>query len=157
MPGREAATGKRLITKEAHMDDCIFCKIIKGDIPCVKVYENDRVLAFADINPISKGHTLLIPKNHAENLWEISEADLQAIHAASKLVADGIRKALNPVGVAALQLNGRGVNQVVMHYHLHLIPRVEGDPELKMTAWELVPGDMEKIKQTGAEIAAAIS
>ncbi len=138
------------------MDDCIFCKIIKGDIPCIKIYENDRVLAFADINPISKGHTLLIPKNHAENLWEISEEDLTAIHAASKRVANGIRTTLKPVGVAALQLNGRGVNQVVMHYHLHLIPRMEADAELKMTAWELVPGDMESIKQTGAEIAAAI-
>ncbi|MFC1505240.1 HIT family protein [Thermodesulfobacteriota bacterium] len=138
------------------MDDCIFCKIIKGDIPCIKVFENERVLAFADINPISKGHTLLIPKKHAENLWEISEEDLTAIHAASKRVANGIRTALKPVGVAALQLNGRGVNQVVMHYHLHLIPRMEADAELKMTAWELVPGDMENIKQTGAEIAAAI-
>jgi len=138
------------------MDDCIFCKIIKGDIPCIKIYENDRVLAFADINPISKGHTLLIPKNHAENLWEIAEEDLTAIHAASKLVADGIRTALKPVGVAALQLNGRGVNQVVMHYHLHLIPRVEGDGELKMTAWELVPGDIEEIKQIGEAITGAI-
>ena len=138
------------------MDDCIFCKIIKGDIPCIKIYENDRVLAFADINPISKGHTLLIPKKHAENLWEIAEEDLTAIHAASKLVADGIKQSLNPVGVAALQLNGRGVNQVVMHYHLHLIPRGDGDPELKMTEWELIPGDMEEIKQTGAAIADAI-
>ena len=138
------------------MDDCIFCKIIKGDIPCIKIYENDRVLAFADINPISNGHTLLIPKNHAENLWEIAEADLTAIHAASKRVAAAIKTVLNPVGVAALQLNGRGVNQVVMHYHLHLIPRVESDPALKMTEWELIPGDMEVIQQTGDAIAAAI-
>ena len=138
------------------MDDCIFCKIIKGEIPCIKIYENDRVLAFADINPISSGHTLLIPKNHAENLWEIAEEDLTAIHAASKLVADGIKKALDPVGVAALQLNGRGVNQVVMHYHLHLIPRGADDPELKMTAWELIPGDMDAIKRTGDAIAQAL-
>jgi histidine triad (HIT) family protein len=138
------------------MDDCIFCKIIKGDIPCIKIYENDRVLAFADINPITNGHTLLIPKNHAENLWEIADADLTAIHAASKRVAAAIKTVLNPVGVAALQLNGRGVNQVVMHYHLHLIPRVESDPALKMTEWELIPGDMEVIQQTGDAIAAAI-
>ena len=138
------------------MDDCIFCKIVKGEIPCIKIYEDDRVLVFADINPITKGHTLLIPKKHAENLWEISDADLTAIHTTSKRVAAAIRTALKPSGVAALQLNGRGVNQVVMHYHLHLIPRMEGDGELKMTAWELVPGDMEAIKQTGAEIAAAI-
>jgi len=139
------------------MDDCIFCKIIKGDIPCIKIYEDDRVLAFADINPISKGHTLLIPKNHAENLWEISQEDLTAIHAASKRVANAIRTALKPAGIAVLQLNGRAVNQVVMHYHLHLIPRMAGDAELKMTAWELVPGDMESIKQIGAQITEAMA
>ncbi len=138
------------------MEDCIFCKIVKGEIPCVKVYEDDRVLAFEDINPISDGHTLVIPKAHAENLWEISSEDLTAVHLASKKVINAIKTVLNPIGVAALQLNGRGVNQVVMHYHLHLIPRVSGGPELTMTAWELIPGDMEIIKQTGGKIAAAI-
>lgn len=138
------------------MEDCIFCKIVKGEIPCVKVYEDDRVLAFEDINPISDGHTLVIPKAHAENLWEISSEDLTAVHLASKKVIDAIKTVLNPIGVAALQLNGRGVNQVVMHYHLHLIPRVSEGPELTMTAWELIPGDMEIIKQTGEKIAAAI-
>ena len=101
------------------MGDCIFCKIVKGDIPCFKVYEDDRVLAFEDVNPISDGHTLIIPKAHAENIWEISTKDLTAIHLASKKVADAINEVFNPAGVAVLQLNGRGVNQVVMHYHLH--------------------------------------
>jgi histidine triad (HIT) family protein len=139
------------------MADCIFCKIVKGDIPCFKVYEDDRVLAFEDVNPISEGHTLIIPKAHAENIWEISGEDLTAIHLASKKVADAIKEVLNPVGVAVLQLNGRGVNQVVMHYHLHLIPRVSGGPELTMTAWELIPGDMDAIKQTSDRIAAAMA
>jgi histidine triad (HIT) family protein len=139
------------------MEDCIFCKIVKGDIPCFKVYEDDRVLAFEDVNPISEGHTLIIPKAHAENIWEISRQDLTAIHLASKKVADAINEVLNPAGVAVLQLNGRGVNQVVMHYHLHLIPRVSGGPELKMTAWELIPGDMDAIKQTSDRIAAAMA
>ncbi|MBW1822838.1 MAG: HIT domain-containing protein [Deltaproteobacteria bacterium] len=66
------------------MEDCIFCKIVKGDIPCFKIYEDDRVLAFEDVNPISEGHTLVIPKAHAENIWEISNEDLTAIHLASK-------------------------------------------------------------------------
>jgi len=136
------------------MEDCIFCKIVKGDIPCFKVYEDDRVLAFEDVNPISDGHTLIIPKAHAEN---ISSEDLTAIHLASKKVADAINDVLNPAGVAVLQLNGRGVNQIVMHYHLHLIPRVSGGPELKMTAWELIPGDMDAIKQTSDRIAAAMA
>ncbi|MBW2250584.1 MAG: HIT family protein [Deltaproteobacteria bacterium] len=139
------------------MEDCIFCKIVKGDIPCFKIYEDDRVLAFEDVNPISEGHTLVIPKAHAENIWEISNEDLTAIHLASKKVADAIKEVLTPAGVAVLQLNGRGVNQVVMHYHLHLIPRVSGGPELKMTAWELIPGDMDAIKLTGDRIAAAMA
>lgn len=139
------------------MEDCIFCKIVKGDIPCFKVYEDDRVLAFEDVNPIATGHTLIIPKAHAENIWEISGEDLTAIHLASKKVADAIKEVLKPAGVAVLQLNGRGVNQVVMHYHLHLIPRVSGGPELTMTAWELIPGDMDAIKQTSDRIAAAMA
>jgi histidine triad (HIT) family protein len=138
------------------MEDCIFCKIIKGEIPCFKVYEDDRVLAFADINPISEGHTLIIPKAHAENLFEISQEDVTAIHLASKKVADAIKDVLKPAGIAVLQLNGRGVNQVVMHYHLHLIPRAADAPELKMTAWDLIPGDMDAIKVVSEKIAAAV-
>ncbi len=104
------------------MEDCIFCKIVKGDIPCHRIYEDQKVLAFADINPAAEGHTLVIPKRHAADLWEIRDEDLAAIHAASKKIAQAIKKALNPLGVACLQLNGKGANQVVMHYHLHLVP-----------------------------------
>ncbi|MGD8226241.1 MAG: HIT family protein [Desulfobacteraceae bacterium] len=138
------------------MEDCIFCKIVKGDIPCFKVYEDDRVLAFSDINPIAEGHTLIIPKEHAENLWEIPGEDLSAIHLASKKIIRAIRKALDPTGVAVLQLNGRGVNQVVMHYHLHLMPRTADSPELPVSCWDLKEGDMEAIKQTSEKIASAI-
>ncbi len=138
------------------MEDCIFCKIVEGDIPCTKIYENETVLVFADINPISNGHTLIIPKNHAENIWEISGDDLSAIHLASIKVAKAMKVALNSVGIAFLQLNGRAVNQVVMHYHLHLIPRSSSDPKLTMTSWELKPGDMKVIQETADKIAAAI-
>ena len=138
------------------MKDCIFCKIIQGDIPCIKVYENDRVFAFMDINPVADGHILIIPKAHAENIFEIPADDLAAIHVASKRIADGIRKALNTTGIACLQLNGKGVNQIVMHYHLHLIPRRPGSPELPMTKWELVSGNMTRIKEIGEKIASAV-
>ena len=138
------------------MEDCIFCKIVQGEIPSFKVYEDDNVLAFEDINPVSEGHTLIIPKNHAENLFEISSQDLAAVQAASQKVAKAIKEALNPIGIAALQLNGRGVNQEVMHYHLHLVPRAGEAPPLPMTQWELKPGAMEAIKQTAAKIAAAM-
>ena len=123
------------------MEDCIFCKIVKGEIPSFKVYEDDNVLAFEDINPVSEGHTLIIPKNHAENLFEISSQDLAAVQTASQKIAKAIKQALNPIGVVALQLNGRGVDQVVMHYHLHLVPRAGDAPPLPMTHWELKPGD----------------
>ena len=138
------------------MEDCIFCKIIKGEIPSFKVYEDDKVFAFEDINPISEGHTLIIPKKHAENLWEIPAEDLTAVHLASRKIIQAIKKALNPTGVALLQLNGRGANQVVMHYHLHLVPRAGDAPELSITTWELKEGDMDAIKQTAEKIAAAI-
>lgn len=138
------------------MEDCIFCKIVQGEIPSFKVYEDDNVLAFEDINPVSEGHTLVIPKKHAENLFEISNEDLAAVQVASKKVAVAIKQALNPIGVAALQLNGRGVDQVVMHYHLHLVPRAGDAPPLPMTQWEITPGDMDAIKQTGEKIAAAM-
>ncbi|MFZ7112755.1 MAG: HIT family protein [Desulfatiglandales bacterium] len=138
------------------MTDCIFCKIVKGEIPSFKVYEDDRVFAFEDINPIAEGHTLIIPKNHAENLWEIPPEDLTAIHLASRKIIHAIKKALNPDGVAILQLNGRGANQLVMHYHLHIMPRKAGGPELPVTNWGLKEGDMEAIKETAEKIAAAL-
>lgn len=138
------------------MNDCIFCKIVRGEIPSFKVYENDKVFAFADINPITQGHTLIIPKNHAENIWEISEDDLMAIHTASKKLAGAMKQVLSPDGVAVMQLNGRGVHQVVMHYHLHLIPHTSDMPEFSLTKWDLIPGDMEKIKAMAEKISSAI-
>jgi histidine triad (HIT) family protein len=139
------------------MEDCIFCKIVRGEIPCFKVYEDSKVLAFEDINPISEGHTLIIPKRHAKDLWEIAGEDLIAIHLASKKVIQGIKDTLNPIGVAALQLNGKGANQVVMHYHLHLIPRKRGHVELPMTSWDMKQANMDIIKQTAERIAGAIN
>ncbi len=138
------------------MEDCIFCKIVKGEIPSIKVYEDDILLAFADINPISDGHTLIIPKRHAENIWELSADEITAIHLTSQKVAQAMKASLNPDGIAFLQLNGRGVNQLVMHYHLHLIPRTSGGPELTMTNWELKQGNMETITATAEKIASAI-
>ena len=138
------------------MEDCIFCKIINGEIPSFKIFENDDVYSFADINPISKGHTLIIPKAHYENIWEIPENNLLAIHSASKKIAAAISDVLQPAGIACLQLNGRAVNQVVMHYHLHLIPRMADGPELGMTAWELVSGDMAEIQSISEKIASVL-
>jgi histidine triad (HIT) family protein len=138
------------------MEGCVFCKIVKGELPSFKVYEDDRVLAFADIHPISPGHTLVIPKKHAENLYEIAAEDLAAIHFASQKIAEALRKALNPSGIAALQLNGKGANQVVMHYHLHLVPRATEGPPLPITNWALKAGNVEALRATAEKIAAAL-
>ena len=137
------------------MEDCIFCKIVKGEIPCFTIYDDAKVLAFADINPINTGHTLVIPKIHAENIWEIEEDELAAVHRASLRIAGAMKTALQSDGIAFLQLNGRAVNQLVMHYHLHLIPRKADDPALTMTQWAMVPGDMKVIEETARKIAAA--
>jgi len=139
------------------MEDCIFCKIVAGQIPSFKVYEDDRVFAFEDINPVSEGHTLIIPKRHAQDLWEMAPEDLAAVHLASQKIGTALKQILKASGIAALQLNGRGVNQVVMHYHLHLIPRRADAPQLPMTHWEMTPGDMETIGRVAKEIAAAIT
>ena len=104
------------------MVECIFCKIIEGEIPSFKVYEDDWVLSFADINPMAEGHTLIIPKKHVKDLWEIDEESLIAVHLTSIRIIKAIRESLQPTGVAALQLNGEGAGQEVDHYHLHLIP-----------------------------------
>jgi len=138
------------------MTSCIFCSIVRGEAPSFKVYEDDRVLAFADIHPISIGHTLVIPKNHATDLWEIAEEDLKAVHLASQKIAQAMAAALNPSGIACLQLNGRGANQVVLHYHLHLIPRLRGGPELPVSNWELKAGDMAAIQATAEKISMAM-
>jgi histidine triad (HIT) family protein len=138
------------------MEDCIFCKIVKGTIPSFKVYEDERVLAFEDINPIQYGHTLVIPKRHAENLWEMTDEDIAAVHRASKRIGMAVKKALGATGLACLQLNEKGANQVVMHYHLHIIPRLPDGPPLPVSNWELKTGDMARVKETADRIRAAL-
>ncbi len=134
------------------MEGCVFCKIVKGELPCFKIYEDEQVLGFLDINPVSYGHSLVIPKTHRENIWEITEGELEGVIRAAKRVATAIKKAINPSGVAFLQLNGRGVNQVVLHYHIHVIPRRDQDPALPMVEWELRKGDPEALKTLSEEI-----
>jgi histidine triad (HIT) family protein len=138
------------------MEDCIFCKIVKGEIPCFRIYEDERVISFLDINPVSQGHALVIPKIHAANLWEIQEADLIAVQLAAKKIVNALKSTFNLLGVACLQLNGRGVNQIVMHYHLHLVPRSEGEPMLTMGSWHQKPGDPEAIAGLAEKIASRL-
>ena len=130
---------------------CIFCKIVNGEIPAVKVLDEESVLAFMDINPSSRGHMLVVPKNHAENIFEISESDLVALIKAVKRCAKAVKEALNAEGVTILQLNGKASDQIVPHLHIHVIPRWENDG-LSVSTWEMKPGDMEEIQAIARKI-----
>ncbi len=131
--------------------DCIFCKIINGEIPAVKVLDEELVVAFMDINPSSKGHMLVVPKNHAENIFEISESDLATLIKAVKRCAKAVKETLNAEGITILQLNGKASDQIVPHLHIHIIPRWKNDG-LPISTWEMKTGDMEEIKNIALKI-----
>ncbi|MCD6214739.1 MAG: HIT family protein [Candidatus Desulfofervidus sp.] len=133
------------------MGDCIFCKIIQGEIPATKVYEDEKVLAFMDINPLNDGHTLVVPKRHAETIFEIDPQDLIATMKVAQRLAIAIKKALNSDGMIVVQLNNKAAGQMVPHLHIHLIPRWENDG-LQIGKWEIKPGDIEKIKDIAEKI-----
>ena len=109
------------------METCIFCKIVKGEIPSKKIFENDSVVAFLDINPISKGHSLVIPKNHYVDIFEMPEHVLAEIIRAAKLLSKELMEKLEADGINLLQSNRPAANQIVPHFHLHIIPRYKGD------------------------------
>jgi histidine triad (HIT) family protein len=107
--------------------DCIFCKILTGEIPASKIYEDEHCLAFLDIRPLAKGHTLLIPRQHAETIDQLSP--MQAGQMLSNLpsLAKAVREASGAEGINVLQNNGKVAHQEVLHVHFHLIPRTAGD------------------------------
>ena len=108
--------------------DCVFCKIVNKELPFYKVYEDDFVLAFLDVNPVVIGHTLIIPKKHYENIFDIDSEVFQRIAEVSRVIAKKMVDNLDDVcGVNLFQSNGKVAEQVVMHSHLHLIPRRESD------------------------------
>ena len=131
--------------------DCVFCKIVSGEIPSVKVYEDDTAFAFMDINPLNDGHLLVIPKTHASTIHEITEADFVAVMSATHKLAAAVQKALNPEGINLMQLNGRAANQVVPHLHVHIVPRWSGDG-LSICKWKPMAGKMEKIEEVAERI-----
>jgi histidine triad (HIT) family protein len=136
------------------MTDCVFCKIRDGQIPSLKIFEDDRTLAFMDINPVTHGHCLVIPKAHAATLFDAEVEDLQAVIAAAQQVARAIREALAPDGLNMLQANGAAAFQSVPHFHVHLIPRWANDG--KGFDWKLVPGHRDQIMKAGERIRALL-
>ena len=130
------------------MENCIFCKIVHGEIPCHKIYENEKILAFLDINPITRGHTLIIPKKHATDLIEMNEEDASQIIMAAKKIAPALLKAVNASGINLLNSNGKEAGQVVFHYHLHLIPRQSDDGVRLFTPTRKHDGDLTEVGES---------
>lgn len=103
--------------------DCLFCKIISGDIPSAKVYEDDQVYAFLDISQVTKGHTLIIPKTHVKDIYETTDAVAQELFKRVPKIANAIKEAYKPEGINILNNNEEAAGQSVFHLHIHLIPR----------------------------------
>lgn len=130
-------------------NDCIFCAIAAGEIPSFKVYEDDLVLAYLDINPCSKGHTLVIPKAHTEGLLDTSDETLAAIVARVKKVAAHLKTALPCEGFTIAQNNGAVAGQTVMHVHFHIVPRYSGD---NPSVFDHREGDMGELAKLAEKI-----
>jgi histidine triad (HIT) family protein len=134
--------------------NCIFCKIVAGTIPCFKLLEDEHTIAFMDINPGNDGHALAIPKAHHPDLYSMPPELIGAVARTAQRVAKAINKALAPDGLNMVQANGKGAEQSVFHFHLHLLPRRVGD-DLKMN-WGHRPGDMARVKEIYEKVKACI-
>ena len=131
-------------------DDCIFCAIASGDGPAEVIQEDDATVAFMDINPWTRGHALVIPRNHSRNLYEIEDEDLAATSAAAARLARTMRDKLSCDGINLINSCEAAAWQTVFHFHIHVIPRYADDP-LKLP---YIPrgGDMDEIAATAAQI-----
>ncbi|MDH5752996.1 MAG: HIT family protein [Deltaproteobacteria bacterium] len=134
--------------------DCIFCKIISGEVPCFKVFEDGDTLAFLDINPLTEGHVLVVPKQHRANLFEAGDDVLHPCISTLGRVARAMKEALGLDSLNMLQANGRWAQQSVDHLHFHLIPRSEDDGA--PLTWDLEPGNMAVIKSLTEKIKAGL-
>ena len=130
--------------------DCVFCKIVAGEVPSFKLFEDDTTLAFMDINPANEGHALVIPKEHSVDLYSISDEALVNTVTTAKKVAAALSRALNPDGLNLVQCNGPAAAQSVMHFHVHVLPRVRDD-RLAMN-WGLKLGDIDAIGRLAERI-----
>ena len=134
------------------MQDCIFCKIVEGKIPCSKLYENEHILSFLDINPVNKGHALVIPKEHFEDMTKIPEKELKELIHVSQKVAIAVEKATNAHGFNISMSNKPAAGQVVMHAHFHIIPRYEDDGLKLWPQGKYDEGEMEVYRKKISEL-----
>jgi histidine triad (HIT) family protein len=133
--------------------DCIFCAIVAGELPASVIASDERAIAFMDINPATRGHALVVPRSHSRDIHEIAPEDLAACAALAARVAGRARDRLGADGVNLLSSAGAAAWQTVFHFHIHVIPRYDGDPLL--LPWTPAPGDPEQIADAAAALAAA--
>jgi histidine triad (HIT) family protein len=126
-----------------HDPNCLFCKIVSGELPSERIDEDERTVAFMDISPATRGHALVVPRNHAANLLEIDAEDLAATVAAAQRLARTVVQRFDADGVNLINACGAAAWQTVFHFHIHVIPRYEGDP-LRLP-WTPAPGDPVEI------------
>lgn len=136
------------------MDDCLFCRIVAGELPSQKLLEDDSTLAFMDINPWSRGHCLVISKEHGATIFDLSEESAVGIMRVAHRLAPAVKAAVEADGLNLLQSNGRAAWQQVDHVHMHLIPRWFGDPLAPPVAPK--PGDPQEIAHAAEEIRAKL-
>lgn len=134
-------------------NDCIFCKIIDGEIPSAKVYEDNQIYAFLDISQVTKGHTLVIPKTHTKNIYETSPEVAQELFSRIPKIANAIKEVYKPVGMNLLNNNEEAADQSVFHIHIHIIPRY-GDGDGYSSNWVTHTDDYssEDLQQIAKEI-----
>jgi histidine triad (HIT) family protein len=130
--------------------DCLFCKIVAGELPATIVADDERTIAFMDINPATRGHALVIPRAHARDLYDVDPEDLAAVAVAAQRLATRVRDNLGADGVNLLNSSGAAAWQTVFHFHVHVIPRYEGDP-LRLP-WVPASGDMDEITAAAAQL-----
>ncbi len=135
--------------------DCVFCRIVAGTLPSYRICEDDHAVAFMDINPANPGHVLVVPREHAADVFAASAEALAAAIAMAQRVARAVQAELAPDGINLVQANGPGAAQSVAHLHIHVLPRRLGD-DLAMN-WGLVPGDRAAIQALAARLKAALA
>ncbi len=130
-------------------DNCIFCKILADEIPSTVVYEDDLFRAILDVNPAARGHVIILPKKHADDLMELPDEEASGIMIVARKIAAAVKKAYQCDGVNILQNNGRAAGQTVFHLHVHVIPRFEGDTDHINIGWKpgATPEDLSAIAE----------
>jgi histidine triad (HIT) family protein len=127
-------------------EDCIFCKIVAGDLPSERVQEDEHTVAFMDINPWTRGHALVVPRNHSPNLYEVAEDDLRRTSSAAKRLALRMRERLRCDGVNLLNASEPAAWQTVFHFHMHVIPRYQDDPlKLPVQPQQAEPAELAEV------------